>query len=191
MQLLPSLQGILSDPSISTRIALLGFAWIAAASFAHFFTACWLLRRFSREGPVLPVLLPQLEEKWVRAIFGLRIWVWFRRIGLALSFVAVLTAAAELGLQVRTLLAAGPSGPDWRMTLAEHVDRMVATVAILAIAIMLRVIVGGLANVIAVRAQNFVTASNSLVSREEVQRVRAFLDRLEDSGVDTMEPPGE
>lgn len=191
MQLLPSLQGLLGDVSASTRLSLLAFSWIAAATIAHFITACWLLRRFSREGPVLPVLLPQLEEKWVRAVFGLRIWIWLRRVGLALSFAAVLLAGAELGLYVRTLLSAGPGGPDWRLALAEHVDRVVATVLVMGIAITFRVVLGGLANIIAVRAQNFVTASNSLISREEVQRMKTFLNRVESGEIETMGPTGE
>jgi hypothetical protein len=189
MQLLSSLQSLFADPSVSARVALLAIAWTAASTLAHFFTAVGLYVRFSRAGPVLPLLLPQLTAKWERAVFGLAIWVWIRRIGLALLFVAVLLATAELGLQLRSLMAAGPSGPDWRMTLAEQLDRVVATIAVLGIGIFVRVVVGGFANIVAVRGQNFVTASNSLVSREEVDRVRSFLDRVEDDGGGTLEPP--
>ncbi len=191
MQLLGSLQSLLADPNMSARVALLALAWTAAATLAHFLASSWVYIRFSRAGPVPPVLLPQLQAKWERAIFGLRIWVWIRRIGLTLLFVAVLLALAELGLQVRGLFAAGPSGPDWRLDLADHLDRVIATLAVLGIGVVLRIVVGGFANIIATRGQNFVTASNSLVSREEVDRVRKFLDRVEENGTGSMEPPGE
>ncbi len=191
MQLLSSLQSLVADPSISARVALLALAWTAAATLVHFFAAIWIYVRFSRAGPVLPVLLPQLEAKWERAIFGLSIWVWLRRIGITLLFVAVVLATAELGLQLRSLMAAGPGGPDWRLNLAEHLDRLVATLVVLGIGLFVRVLIGGFANIIAVRGQNFVTASNSLVSREEVDRVRRFLDRVDEDGGGTLEPPQE
>jgi hypothetical protein len=77
------------------------------------------------------------------------------------------------------------------MTLAGHLDRLVATLAVLGLGMFVRVVVGGFANIIAIRGQNFVTASNSLVSRDEVERARSFLDRLDEDGGGTLEPPAK
>jgi hypothetical protein len=186
MDMLVAFRILLSDAGPVGRLALLALAWTIAASIAHLFSAGALYARFSREGPVPPALLPQLEVKWGRATTVLRIWVWLRRIGLFLLFATVLMALVALGLQLRSLLASGPDTSDWRLQLAGHLQQISSAVMVMVVGFLVRIVLGGFANIVAVRAQNFVTASNSLVSREEVDRMRAFLDRMERSG-----PPSE
>jgi hypothetical protein len=179
MDMLVALSALLADAGPVGRLSLLALAWTIAASVAHLFSAIYLYVRFAKAGPVPPALLPQLEARWDRATTGLRIWVLLRRIGLFLLFAAVIFAVVQMGLQLRSLLAAGPESADWRMQLAIHVQQISSTLLVMVFGFLVRIVLGGLANIIAIRGQSFVTASNALVSREEVERVRAFLDRVE------------
>jgi len=49
----------------------------------------------------------------------------------------------------------------------------------------IRIVLGGLASLITTRARNFVSAGASLMSPEEIQKARRFLEGIEDSNLDT------
>jgi hypothetical protein len=187
MSVFENVLGVLSQPGPGGRVALLGLAWTTAACIGNLFAAVRLLRHFSREGPVIPILLPHLERRWTEASFRLKVWAWLRRFGLFLLFFALLLAVVELGLFVRELLAEGPSGPGWREVLALRIDHVSGALSVFGIGILVRALFGGMASLVAVRAQNYVSSSSALVSPEEVQRMRGFLDRLDQTAA--MERP--
>jgi len=171
---------------ISGRLALVGLVWTLSASIFHLAASSLMLRCFSREGPVIPQLLPQLEHKWSLAEFRLSIWVWLRRIGLLLLFCSVCTTFVMTGLFVHTLLSSGVADVSWQRQLAFHVGQMLGALVLFLAGLAVRVVLGGLASLVLTRARMFVSASASLVSPQDVERTRRFLEEL-----DNMQSPGK
>jgi len=161
------------------KTAFLAFCWYAAACAGHLLTAIVMLMRFSREGPVIPQLLPALQEKWNRAWLRVEVWVWFRRIGLAVLFLALVLAAASAGAFAYSMLSAPRVPGDWRIQLLEEAKPLVGIVTLFGLAVGVRVIVGGPASLVIERARNYVSASRSLVSSEDIARARRFIEDVE------------
>lgn len=174
-----SLLSLLIPPGGWGKVAFGGFAWYLAGLIGQLIYSGWLLRRFSREGPVIPLLLPALEHKWNSAQFGARVWAWFRRMGFATLFIAAVGSLVNLGLAAHETLAAGVVSPDWRVSLSEHFVQLNAILMLMAYAVGALAVVGGLAALIATRAYNFVTASSAMVSAGDILRARRFIDEVQ------------
>jgi len=179
MSLVQTLQGLLFPDGLSGRLAVLALVCLASASLAHLFASLLLLRKFSREGPVIPLLLPKLESKWEESMFKLGVWLWLRRVGLVLLLASLFLALLQAGVFIHSVLAAGVVPAGWQRELAAHLQRALGILLLLGLAIVVRVVVGGLAGLFVTRAGNYVSASTAMVSAEDVERARRFLDGVE------------
>lgn len=184
MESLTTLRALLFPDGILGRVAFVAFAWTLAASVLYLLASLKLLHRFSREGPVLPLLLPELEKKWEAASFRMGIWLWLRRLGIAVLFLAFFLTIIQIGMYLHSVLAAGLVEPDWYRAFSTHLRRLFAVLLLLALGLFSRIVLGGPATLLTIRAHNFVTASSSLVSPQDVERARRYLDGISDA------PPG-
>jgi hypothetical protein len=174
-----ALTSLVTPSGISGRLATLALAWVAVATLSHLGACILLLWRFSREGPVIPALLPQLKAKWEAAMFKVGVWFWLRRIGLLILALSLPALLVESGATLHAILLAKVVRPEWRELLDHGLWRIWGVVTLVCAGLAIRIIFGGLASLLASRAANFVTASNSLTSPQEVERVRRFLDGLD------------
>jgi hypothetical protein len=173
------------------KVAFIAACWYAAACFGHFVTALLMLQRFSREGPVIPQLLPALEEKWKAAHYRIELWLWLRAAGMSVLVLAIVLALASAGLGAYTILSAPRVAPDWRTELTFHVRPFIGILGLLGITIAVRTLVGGPGSLLLTRARNYVSASTALVSSEDLARAKRFLDDVErmDTGESDSEHP--
>ncbi|MBM4353605.1 MAG: hypothetical protein FJ109_07370 [Deltaproteobacteria bacterium] len=188
MDLYAVVREALSSGGALPKVSLVALAWTLAAGVGHLSESAFALARFSREGPVMPPLLPQLELKWSAAGFRLALWRWFRRVGLIVQFGTVVWALALSGHIALQVLRAGLVTRGWNEELASALKMSLGTTVLFAGGILATLVFGGLAGLLSARASNYVRASNALLTREDVERVRRMLERLErDSDVP---PPG-
>jgi hypothetical protein len=179
MDFVTTLPLLLTPDGLWVRVGLAAAAWVAVATAGHLLYAFFLLRRFSREGPVIPLLLPPLQERWQRSYFAVVVWEWLRRVGLLALLLCVVGAGIDIGTLVWQTLSADVVSPSWQADLAAAVRRLEGTLALLAAGIAIRAVVGGIGSLVIVRARGFVTASASLVSREDLERARRFLGEVQ------------
>ena len=182
METLENIGPLLFPGGAVGKLAVVAFAWTVAAALAHLTSILWLLHRFSKEGPVIPLLLPQLEQKWSKAMFNVGIWLWFRRVGLAAICVALLLAVLQAGLYLHSVFSAGLVDPFWLQGFLDHVHRVYSVLLLSGLALAIRFALGGLSGLVTARARTFVSASTSLVSPEDIERARRFLEGIEDQG---------
>jgi hypothetical protein len=161
------------------KFAFGGFCWYLAGLIGNLIYSGYLLRRFSREGPVIPLLLPTLEHKWRTALFGAQVWGWLRRMGFAALFISLIGSLVELGLAAHQTLAAGVVSPDWRIGLSDHFIQVNAILLLLAYSFGALAVLGGLAGLLSTRARNFITASSAMVSAADIERARRFIDEVQ------------
>ena len=184
------LTALLSPEGAFGKLAAVAFSWVVAASVGLLVTAFLLLRRFSQEGPVIPLLLPALEAKWEEAFFKVRVWTWLRRIGLALLALGLIGELADLCMSVHSILSVPVVTADWRAGLQSQFRHVVSVAFLLAWGVFVQIAIGGGAALVLVRARNYVSASQSLVDRRDIARVRKFFDDVETYEVD-LEKHGE
>ncbi len=170
---------LLSPEGLWGRLAFLAFVWVVAANLGHLVNGIFLLGRFSRAGPVIPLLLPDLENRWDRAFFRIRVWTWLRRMGLVALLVALIGALVDLGLYSHSTMASGLVSPDWRQEVAAHLARVNGVAVLLALGFAVRLFVGGLSLLVLTRARNYVSASSSLVSASDIARARRYLNEVQ------------
>ena len=170
---------LLSPEGLWGRLAFLAFVWVVAANLGHQVNGIFLLGRFSRAGPVIPLLLPDLENRWDRAFFRIRVWTWLRRMGLVALLVALIGALVDLGLYSHSTMASGLVSPDWRQEVAAHLARVNGVAVLLALGFAVRLFVGGLSLLVLTRARNYVSASSSLVSASDIARARRYLNEVQ------------
>ena len=182
---------LLSPEGLWGRLAFLAFLWVVAANLGHLVNGLFMLNRFSRAGPVIPLLLPDLENRWERAFFRILVWTWLRRMGLVVLLVALIGALVDLGLYGHSTMASGLVSPDWRQQIAAHLSRVNGVALLLGLGLAVRLFVGGLSLLVLTRARNYVSASSSLVSASDIERARRYLDEVQqyeaDGGGDAQE----
>ena len=179
MEALAPYIALLSPDGMWGRLAFLAFVWVLSANVGHLVNSLFLLRRFSREGPVIPLLLPDLENRWERAFFRVLLWTWLRRMGLVSLLVALIGAVVALGLYGHSTMASGLVSADWRQEVARHIARVNGTALLLALGLAVRLFIGGLSLLVITRARNYVSASSSLVSAADVDRARRYLNEVQ------------
>ena len=170
---------LLSPEGLWGRLAFMAFVWVLAANLGHLVNSLYLLARFSRAGPVIPLLLPDLENRWERAFFRVRVWTWLRRMGLVTLLVALFGAVVDLGLYSHATMASGLVSPDWRQEVASHLTRVNGVALLLALGFAVRLFVGGLSLLVLTRARNYVSASSSMVSASDIARARRYLNEVQ------------
>ncbi len=169
----------LSSGGALAKVALVALAWTAAACIGNLTEATRALVVFSREGPVMPPLLPQLELKWSGTEFRLAVWRWIRRAGMVVQFGTVAWALAGAGQVAVQVLRSGLVARGWNEELAAALRLSLACTLLFVAGILVSLVLGGLAMLVSVRASSYVRASHALVTREDVERVRKMLERLE------------
>jgi len=173
------------------KVALVSLAWTLAACIGNLAEAIRALVVFSREGPVMPPLLPQLELKWVSTEFRLAIWRWLRRGGLVVQFGTVVCALILAGQVAVQVLRSGLVARGWNDELATVLHLGLACTLLFVTGILVALLLGGLSMLLVVRASNYVRASNALVTRDDIERVRKMLGRLEEESSEEVLDFGE
>lgn len=138
-----------------------------------------LLKHFRRLGPVGPELIESLRTDWETRSLPVHFVAWFQRLGFFIAVAALIWVASGVALDVFRFGTVSSYNSSWKSLLVTDLINFRLAVIINLLNLGVHFVLGGVANLIFIRARWYVRAGEAIPSREQLNKIETIINEID------------